>query len=208
MNDPDSNPVQSDKSICQKTDSATRVNDREKRKLLSMQPLIQFKKTTLLLLISLALAWLAAAPTATAIPPLPQARLVNVSTRSFVQTGDNVMIAGFIIGGTGANTVIIRALGPTLGQPPFNVPNVLNNPTLQLFNSLGGLLASNDDWQNTIIGGLITTDQRQTIIDSGLAPTFSSESAMRVTLPQGAYTAIVRGYNNSTGNALVEVYDY
>jgi hypothetical protein len=178
-----------------------RVNDREKRKLLSMQAPIQFKKTILLFLISLALAWLAAAPTATA------QILVNISTRSFVQTGDNVMIAGFIIRGSGATTVLIRALGPELGQPPFNVPNVLNDPTLQLFNSLGGLLASNDDWQNTRIGGLITSDQRQAIINSGFAPTFSLESAMIVTLPQGNYTAIVRGFGNTVGNALVEVYD-
>jgi hypothetical protein len=178
-----------------------RVNDREKRKLLSMQPLIQFKKTTLLFLISLALAWLAAAPTATA------QILVNISTRSFVQTGDNVMIAGFIIQGPGANTVLIRALGPRLGQPPFNVPNALADPTLELYDVNATSIARNDDWQNTIIGGLITSDQRQAIINSGLAPTFSLESAMIVTLPQGNYTAIVRGFNNTVGNALVEVYD-
>lgn len=179
----------------------TRVNDREKRKLLSMQPLIQFKKTILLFLISLALAWLAAAPTATA------QILVNISTRSFVQTGDNVMIAGFIIRGAGSNTVLIRALGPTLGQPPFNVPSALADPVLQLFDQFGGVLAFNDDWQTTVIGGLITSDQRQAIIDSGFAPTFNFESAMIVTLPAGNYTAIVRGFGGSVGNALVEVYD-
>jgi hypothetical protein len=167
-----------------------------------MQPLIQFKKRILLFLISLALAWLAAAPTATA-----QA-IINISTRSFVLTGDNVMIAGFIIQAPGANTVLIRALGPTLGQPPFNVPNVLSDPTLELYNSNRVLIARNDDWQNTVIFGFITSDQRQAIINSGLAPAFALESAMIVTLPPGNYTAIVRGFNtNIVGNALVEVYD-
>ena len=131
--------------------------------------------------------------------------LGNISTRSFVQTGDNVMIGGFIVQGSAPKTVIIRAIGPEL--IPFGVPNVLLNPTLELHNSAGALIASNDNWQTTIIGGIITQNQVQDISDSGRAPTDGRESAIIATLPAGNYTAIVRGVNGTTGIALVEVYD-
>ena len=85
--------------------------------------------------------------------------LGNISTRAFVQTGDNVMIGGFIVQGTEPKRVIIRAIGPELTQ--YGVPNVLANPTLELHDSTGALIASNDNWQHTIIGGIITSDQRQ-----------------------------------------------
>jgi hypothetical protein len=87
------------------------------------------------------------------------------------------------------------------------VPNVLADPTLALHNGAGVLIASNNNWQTTIIGGIITSDQVAAIQNSGHAPTEASESAIIATLPPGNYTAIVRGVNNSTGNALVEVYD-
>jgi hypothetical protein len=131
--------------------------------------------------------------------------LGNISTRSFVQTGDNVMIGGFIIAGPRPKRVIVRAIGPELTQ--FGVPNVLANPTLELHNGAGVLIASNDNWQMTIIGGIIMQDQVQQILNSGLAPTDPRESAIIASLPAGNYTAIVRGTNNSTGVALVEVYD-
>jgi hypothetical protein len=131
--------------------------------------------------------------------------LGNISTRSFVETGDNVMIGGFIVQGTAAKRVIVRALGPELTR--YGVPNVLSNPTLELHDSNGRLIARNDDWQHTIIGRLIGNGQVRDIIASGLAPTDGRESAMVVELPAGNYTAIVRGVNNITGVALVEVYD-
>jgi hypothetical protein len=131
--------------------------------------------------------------------------LGNISTRSFVQTDDNVMIGGFIVQGTQPKMVIIRAIGPEL--TPFGVPNVLANPTLELHNGAGALIASNDNWQTTIIGGIITHDQVQEIFNSGLAPTDAMESAIIANLPAGNYTAIVRGVSNTTGVALVEVYD-
>jgi uncharacterized protein YggT (Ycf19 family) len=131
--------------------------------------------------------------------------LGNISTRSFVQTDDNVMIGGFIVQGTQPKMVIIRAIGPEL--TPFGVPNVLANPTLELHNGAGALIGSNDDWQTTIIGGIITHDQVQEILNSGLAPTDPRESAIIANLPAGNYTAIVRGVSNTTGVALVEVYD-
>src|SRR5215467_565705 len=131
--------------------------------------------------------------------------LGNISTRAFVQTGDNVMIEGFIVQGTQPKNVIIRAIGPEL--IPFGIANPLADPTLELHDSTGVLIASNDNWGTTIIGGIITSDQVAAIRASGYAPSDVRESAMIVNLPPGNYTAIVRGVNNTTGVGLVEMYD-
>ncbi len=141
------------------------------------------------------------------LSPSAASILGNISTRGFVQTGDNVMIGGFIVQGSGQKTVIVRAIGPELTAPPYNIPNALANPTLELHNGTGALIALNDNWQTTIIGGIITSSQVSAIQNSGHAPTQPSESAIIATLPAGNYTAIVRGVNNTTGVALVEVYD-
>jgi N-acetylneuraminic acid mutarotase len=141
------------------------------------------------------------------LSPEANSILGDISTRSFVETGDNVMIGGFIVQGTQPKRVIIRAIGPELAAPPFNIPNALADPTLGLYDSTGALIASNDNWMTTIIGGIITADQVQDIMHSGHAPTQPSESAIMADLPAGNYTAIVRGVNNITGVALVEVYD-
>jgi hypothetical protein len=85
-----------------------------------------------------------------------------------VQTGDNVIIGGFIIQGSAARRVIIRAIGPELTQ--HGVPNALANPTLELHDGTGALIASNDNWVTTIIGGIITSNQVRDIISSGYAP--------------------------------------
>jgi hypothetical protein len=134
-----------------------------------------------------------------------QASLGNISTRSFVQMGEHVMIGGFIVQGTGPKRVIIRAIGPELTQ--YGIPDALANPTLELHNGSGALIASNDDWQTTIIGGIITSSQVSDIQNSGHAPTAASESAIIADLQPGNYTAVVRGVNNTVGVALVEVYD-
>jgi sugar lactone lactonase YvrE len=129
----------------------------------------------------------------------PPHQLRNISTRGFVGTGDNVLIGGFILGGDGrvnGASALIRALGPSLTA--FGVPGALQDPTLQLFNSTGVMIASNDNWRDT---------QQSLIQATGLAPTDDRESAIYATLPAGAYTAIVRGANNTTGVALVEVYN-
>jgi hypothetical protein len=128
--------------------------------------------------------------------------LANISTRGFVQTGDNVMIGGFIVG-IQPTRVIIRAIGPSLTQS--GVPDALANPQLELHDD-SSLIGQNDDWQTTQLGGIITGDQVVEIQNSQLAPTNSAESAIIATLQPGSYTAIVRGANNTTGNALVEVY--
>jgi hypothetical protein len=136
---------------------------------------------------------------------LLQTSLDNISTRSFVQTGENVMIGGFIVQGTGPKRVIIRAIGPELTQ--YGIANALANPRLELHNRTGALIGSNDDWQTTILGGVITTNQVSEIQNSGHAPTAASESVIIANLQPGNYTAILRGVNNTTGVALVEVYD-
>ena len=124
------------------------------------------------------------------------AELSNISSRGFVQTGNNVMIAGVVVQYHNKR-MIVRALGPSLGQPPFNLPGSLPDPILEIHDANGGLLVSNDDWRDT---------QDLAIIATGLAPTNDLESAIVATCTPGNYTAIVRGFNNATGNAVVEVY--
>jgi len=123
--------------------------------------------------------------------------LTNVSGRGFVDTGDNVLISGFIIGDVGSGTVIVRALGPSLGS--FGVSDPLSDPVLTIYDSNGALIATNDNWQDDIH----SLDVQQ----NGLAPSNALESAIVLHLPAGAYTAVVSGVNGATGNALVEVYD-
>jgi hypothetical protein len=129
------------------------------------------------------------------LDPAANSKLANISTRGFVNTGDNVMIGGLIIVGNTTANVIIRAIGPSLAA--LGVPNAMLDPTLELYDGNGTLLAFNDDWQ---------TDQQAAINATGLAPTNIRESAIVRSLSPGAYTAIVRGYQNSTGVALVEAY--
>jgi PKD repeat protein len=126
-------------------------------------------------------------------------RLANVSSRGFIGTGDNVLIGGFFAGPqTAAVTrMVFRAIGPSLGA--FNVPEPLQDPTIELRNANGDLVGSNDDWQ---------TDQKTAIEATGLQPSDPRESAVVLTnFEPGPYTAIVRGKNNTTGNGLVEIYD-
>lgn len=124
----------------------------------------------------------------------PMARLANISTRAKCDRFDKVLIAGFIVTGTQGKKVIVRAIGPSLAGA-----SNLNNPTLELHDSSGLAIAFNDNWMDA--------PNRQEIIDSALAPANDLESAILVTLAPGAYTAVVRGVNLSTGIALAEVYD-
>jgi hypothetical protein len=139
------------------------------------------------------------------LSPETNSILGNISTRSFVETGDNVMIGGFMVEGTASKRVIVRAIGPELTH--YGVPNALADPTLELHDGTGAFIASNNTWLHTIIGGIITTNQVRDIQNSGHAPGDPRESAIITDLPAGNYTAIVRGVNNTTGVALVEVYD-
>lgn len=139
-------------------------------------------------------------PTASASPtasPSPSpAKALNISTRLRVETGDNVMIGGFIITGNDSKQVIIRALGPSLRAS--GVDNAVNDPVLELRGSEGELIFENDNWRDA---------QETAIVDSTVAPTNDAEAAIVVTLAPGAYTAVVTGKGASTGVGLVEVYD-
>jgi sugar lactone lactonase YvrE len=135
----------------------------------------------------------------------PEAKVLNISTRLAVQTGDNVLIAGFIITGEEARDVIVRAIGPSLADA--GVTGALADPSLELHDSTGALIAANNNWRVTQLGGIITGDQQAAIEATTIAPTDDLESAIVATLAPGTYTAIVRGANDGTGIGLAEVYD-
>jgi hypothetical protein len=119
-------------------------------------------------------------------------KVLDISTRGRVDVGDNVMIGGLIVAGVASQKVIVRAIGPSLP-----VAGKLADPTLELHDGNGGLLASNDNWRS---------DQEAEIIATTIPPSNDLESAIVALLPPASYTAIVRGVNNTTGVALVEVY--
>jgi hypothetical protein len=122
------------------------------------------------------------------------AQLLNISSRLRVQTGDNVLIGGFIITGSDPKRVILRAIGPSI-----NLPGSLLDPTLELHSTAAGLLESNDNW--------VDSPNKAEIESSGVAPSGQSESVIIRTVLPGAYTAVVRGKDNTTGTAVVEAYD-
>jgi hypothetical protein len=128
-----------------------------------------------------------------AVGPLPQ----NLSTRGTVSIGDNVLIGGFIVTGSEPKTILLRALGPSLGS--FGVSHPVRDPVLRVYNSSHTLIATNDNWQSD--------PHNADIQKSGLAPTNLLESATLQTLVPGAYTVIVTGKDPSPGTGLVELYD-
>jgi hypothetical protein len=119
--------------------------------------------------------------------------MANISTRGLVQTGDGVMIGGFILLGLSPEDVLVRAIGPSLP-----LAGTLADPTLDLYDSNGDLVASNDNWRET---------QEEEIVATMIPPADDAESAILQTLAPAAYTAIVRGKNDTAGVALVEVYN-
>ena len=123
-----------------------------------------------------------------------QATVGNISTRGFVGTGNNVMIGGFILDGSGTTDVLIRAIGPSMADA--GVANTLPNPTLRLTDANGNE-TFNDNWR---------TDQQAEIIATTIPPEDDREAAIFATLPAGTYTAIVAGAEGATGVALVEIY--
>jgi hypothetical protein len=137
-----------------------------------------------------------ATPTASpsATPLVTQA--INLSTRMRVQIGDKVGIGGFIITGSAAKQVLLRAIGPSLTH--YDVPDVLADPVLELHGPGGFVTMTNDNWRQT---------QEAAIQATGIPPTDDLESAILATLTPGSYTAIVKGKNNTSGVGLIEVYD-
>jgi hypothetical protein len=127
------------------------------------------------------------------------AKLANISTRAFVNAGDNIVIAGFILGGNNGNDrIVVRGIGPSLTA--FGVTNALADPTLELHDSNGAILFQNNDWQSD-------PAQAAELSAAGLAPSNPLESGIAASLPPGLYTALLAGLNNGTGVGLVEVYD-
>jgi hypothetical protein len=137
----------------------------------------------------------AALPTPPSAPSKGQ--LANISTRAFVNNGDNVTIAGFILRGQYPEKMFLRAIGPSLTT--VGVPGAMEDPTLELYDSSGVLVAMNDNWKDS-------PSQIQ-IVSAGLSPKDNREACIVATLDPGAYTAVLRGKNQTTGNALVELYD-
>jgi hypothetical protein len=127
---------------------------------------------------------------------VPASQLMNISTRAQVLTGDNIAIGGFIIYGSDPIQVVARAIGPSLASAGVSGP--LQDPVLELHDSKGAVVMTNDNWQDA---------QETDIRASGLAPTDARESAVLTTLAPGAYTVVIRGKNDITGVALVEIYD-
>lgn len=143
----------------------------------------------------------ASAPTPTPVPtatPGPSAgHLVNISTRMKVGTGPNVLIGGFIIQGSQAKTLIVRAMGPSLSGS--GLTNVLADPVLDLHDSTGAVIASNNNWQDG--------PQWSQIQESGFGPGHPLESAILITVSPGSYTAVISGWGGGQGTGLVEVYE-
>ena len=121
-------------------------------------------------------------------------KLANISTRGLVDQGDNVLIAGMIVVGNGTTNVLFRAIGPSTG-----IPNALQDPTLELHDGQGGIVATNDNWQDD-------PNQAAAIQATTIPPSDPRESAILRQLSPGAYTAIVRGKNNTKGVAVIEAY--
>lgn len=133
----------------------------------------------------------------------PQAVALNIATRLPVGSSQNVLIGGFIIQGSAPKRVVIRAVGPSLNGV---LGAALQDPKLELHDG-SGIIANNDNWRSTQIGGLIGSEQAIDLEGTGLAPTNDAESAMVLTLDPGVYTAVIGGANNTTGIAIVEIYD-
>jgi len=127
------------------------------------------------------------------------AKLANISTRALVGTGNDLVIAGFILGShNGDDRIVVRGIGPSLTAA--GAPNALANPTLELRDSNGAILIANNDWQDNAA-------QAAELTAAGLALTNNLESGIAATLPPGLYTVLLAGLNNGTGVGLVEVYD-
>ena len=142
-------------------------------------------------------------PTPTPTPVASSARLINISVRAQVGTGGNILIPGFVIGGNGIETLLIRADGPALAQ--FGVVGVLAQPSLGVLDSAGQVVASNVGWSSNSNPEQITSVS--TSVGAFALPSGSADCALIVSLPAGAYTVQISGANNTTGIALAEIYE-
>jgi hypothetical protein len=129
----------------------------------------------------------------------PAARFTALSARNQVGTGDNTLIAGFVVTGNAPKTLLIRAIGPTLAN--YGVGGVLADPQLALFDHLSTKIAENDNWSGTT-----TLSDAFTATQAFPLPANSKDAALLVTLQPGLYSAQVSGVGGTTGVALIEVY--
>jgi hypothetical protein len=129
-------------------------------------------------------------------------KLGNLSTRAFVSTGDDIVIAGFLLNSvsTGAERIVVRGMGPSLAPNIFPAGAVLADPTLELHDVNGALIMENNDWQDD-------PTQAAELTGCGLPLPNPLEAGMCVPLPPGLYTALLAGRNYGTGIGVVEVYD-
>ena len=135
-------------------------------------------------------------------PPVQSGRIVNLSARANVGTGGNILIAGFVIQGSGSKNVLLRGVGPTLGLAPFNVSGALATPELTLISGSGTTIATNTSWG----GGSTLSSVFAQVGAFSLQPT-SADSAILQSLAPGSYTSQLSGVGTSTGVALAEIYD-
>ncbi|MFN2475943.1 MAG: hypothetical protein ABR526_06340 [Chthoniobacterales bacterium] len=143
------------------------------------------------------------APAPTPAPTSPS--LLNVATRAQIGTGDNVLIAGVIVQGSGTKKIMLRAIGPSLSSQ--GVSGALRDPFLELHDRNGVLIGMNDNWRVSQPGGVVTSDQAAEIQATNLAPSDDAESALIATLVPDVYTSVVGGVNGATGIGVAEVYD-
>jgi hypothetical protein len=131
-------------------------------------------------------------------------RITNLSVRTVVGTGDNVLIVGLVIAGPTSQQVLIRAVGPALAAPPFNLAGTLNDPKLEIYNRANVLVADNDNW-GTNAAQLASLFRAVGAFPLGAETT--KDAALVATLPPGSYTAVVKGVGDTTGVGLVELYE-
>src|SRR4051812_8083172 len=132
------------------------------------------------------------------------ATIGNFATRLQVGIGDKALITGFIVQGSGPKKILIRVAGPSLLR--LGIGKALQNPRLEVHDS-SRIIATNDNWRTTQIGGLVSSEQAAEIQNSGLVPLNDAEPAVIVTVVPGSYTAVVQGVNGETGVGVAEVYD-
>lgn len=133
-------------------------------------------------------------------------RLVNVSTRAWVGSGDRALIGGFVLGGDSTKRILVRAPGPAIGAAPFNVPTVLADPRLRIDRIGDGTVAINNDWGSPATNG-IAVASAATAAGAFAFPTGSLDAGTVVELAPGSYTATVEGAGGAEGNGLIEVYE-
>jgi hypothetical protein len=135
------------------------------------------------------------------VPGSGAVQVINASTRAFVGTGDNVVIPGFVVGGSGSLRVLLRAVGP--GLVPFGLGDALADPTVTLYRG-DTALATNDNWSARTDGAEIAAVSTK----AGAFPLVagSKDAVLLATLAPGAYSAVVSGVGNTTGTVLVEIY--